>query len=278
MALPWTNYCSTTGQPHPAHYQQCPTCQTINPVPKRTAHVDLTASPEPQPVQSGLYIQTTSSGVAPRTAVFGGENVRQNALLHKKTSKEPAIIKIIIHFYLCNVQEGESKDKQVQTYINNYILHGLNDFLRDELLPSMTGCTYIRSTGNRFRLSTGIIQKQPVFLSPTARGNVKVLDFLKKWFTHTHGSYQVYVIIQRQGEEDQKRELIEKKKSVVREGSTVQEDQDDLDALDTEIEALDTSLKHQLSQSPSPPHRTRKRYVIREDDKNRAAEYRPSGL
>ncbi|GLA56279.1 hypothetical protein AnigIFM63604_007223, partial [Aspergillus niger] len=75
-----------------------------------------------------------------------------------------------------------------------------------------------------------------------------------------------------------KKEIIEEEESVVQEGSTVQEDQDDLDTLDAEIEALDASLKHQLSQSPSPPHRTRKRYVIREDDKNRAAEYGPSGL
>ncbi|KAI3037766.1 hypothetical protein CBS147353_11920 [Aspergillus niger] len=121
------------------------------------------------------------------------------------------------------------------------------------------------------------------------RGNVKVLDFMKKWFSYKHGSYQVYMIIQRrtvssstadEAEETKvkeekkiKKEIIEKEESVVREESTIQEDQDDLDA-------LDASLKHQLSQSqsPSPPHRTRRRYVIKEDDKNRAAEYGPSGL
>lgn len=117
---------------------------------------------------------------------------------------------------------------------------------------------------------------------------MKASDFLEKWFTLTGASYQVYVIIQRrtvpssttdEAEETKiKKEIIEEEESVVQEGSTVQEDQDDLDTLDAEIEALDASLKHQLSQSPSPPHRTRKRYVIREDDKNRAAEYGPSGL
>ncbi|PWY61668.1 hypothetical protein BO83DRAFT_404382 [Aspergillus eucalypticola CBS 122712] len=305
MALPWTNYCSATGRPHPAHYQRCPTCQAVNPLPKQTTHVDLTASPEPQPVQSGLYIQTTSSSsIGPRTAVFGRENVRQNAFLRKKTSKDPASMKTIIHFYLYKVQEGKSEDdipvitctllEQVQTYIDNYVLHNLDDFLRDELLSSMTGCTYVRSFDDQFRLSTGIVQKQPVFLSPTARGNVKVLDFLKKWFSYSHGSYQIYVIIQRRTvpssttdkaeetkvkeEKKIKREIIEKEESVVQEGSAVREDQDDLDALDAEIEALDASLKHQLSQSPSPPHHTRKRYVTGEDDKNRAAGYGPSGL
>lgn len=119
MALPWTNYCSATGRPHPAHYQQCPTCQAVNPLP-RQADVDLTGSPEPhplpppQPVQSGLYIQTaSSSGIGPRTAMFGGENVRQNALLRKtKASKDrdPAGVKVIIYFYLYNIQEGESED------------------------------------------------------------------------------------------------------------------------------------------------------------------------
>ncbi|BCS00009.1 uncharacterized protein AKAW2_50350A [Aspergillus luchuensis] len=180
MALPWTAYCSATGQPHPAHFLQCPTCQAVNPASRRTAHIDLTASPEPQPVQSGLYVPTTSSGGGPRTTVFGGENVRQKALLRKKSSKEPAGMKIIIHFYLYNIQEGESEDdipittctllEQVQTYINNYVLRGLDDFLRDELLSSMTSSTYVRSTRDRFRLSTGIVKKQPVFLSPTARG------------------------------------------------------------------------------------------------------------
>ncbi|KAI3048283.1 hypothetical protein CBS147353_11712 [Aspergillus niger] len=119
------------------------------------------------------------------------------------------------------------------------------------------------------------------------------MDFMKKWFSYNHGSYQVYVIIQRrtipssttdEAEETRikeekkiKKEVIEKE-SVVQEESTVRDDQDELDTLDAEIKAVDASLKHQLSQTPSPSHRTRRKYVIRENDKNRAAEYGPSGL
>lgn len=57
-----------------------------------------------------MYVPTTSSGGGSRMTVFGGENVRQKALLCKKSSKEPAGMKIIIHFYLYNIQEGESED------------------------------------------------------------------------------------------------------------------------------------------------------------------------
>lgn len=89
----------------------------------------------------------------------------------------------------------------------------------------MTSSTYVRSTRDCFRLSTGIVKKQPVFLSPTARGNMKASDFLEKWFTLTGTSYQVYVIIQRrtvpssttdEAEETKiKKEIIEEEESVV---------------------------------------------------------------
>ncbi|RDH26812.1 hypothetical protein BDQ94DRAFT_164163 [Aspergillus welwitschiae] len=124
----------------------------------------------------------------------------------------------------------------------------------------MTGCMYVRSFNDQFRLLTGNIWKQPVFLFATARGNVKCCTV---FFSTTDEADETKI----KEKKKIKKEIIEKEESV-----------DDFEILDAEIEALDTPLKHQLSQSSSPPHRTRKRYVIREDDKNRAAEYGPSGL
>ncbi|RAL05268.1 uncharacterized protein BO80DRAFT_421326 [Aspergillus ibericus CBS 121593] len=299
MALPWSKFCSADGLRHSNRLVRCPTCHAINPLPQPSSQIerprqarteiDLTVSPELQPSQSALFIpSTSSSSSSSRTPLFG-ENIRQNALLRKK-AQGPVKLKAIIYFYLYLVQNRESEDnnlsllEQVQICLDNSILGTLHDFLHQELLPNIDDGKYVRDINDEFRLSTGIVRKRPVFISSKVQGFMRTHEFLKDWFSHTNGSYQIYVIIQRRTVADEmnrtdmkiKREVskspdIKERQAVIEddlEESVVQEDLD-------EEECLDASLKHALSLSPSPPHRTRRKYVLQEDDKNRAAEYGP---